>query len=51
MVLPSISAQNFVSVTPYIGVLFTILKRNKVSTLLEFQVFYRLYLGYSKFLD
>jgi hypothetical protein len=33
MVLPFISAPNFVSVTPYMGILFPILKRNKVSTL------------------
>jgi hypothetical protein len=33
MVLPSISALNFVSVTPSMGILFPILRRNKVSTL------------------
>jgi hypothetical protein len=33
MVLPSISASNFVSVTPSMGILFPILRRNKVSTL------------------
>ena len=33
MVLPSISAPNFVSVTPSMGILFPILIRSKVSTL------------------
>jgi hypothetical protein len=33
MVLPSVLAQNFVSVTPSMGVLFPLLRRNKVSTL------------------
>jgi hypothetical protein len=33
MVLPSVSAPNFVSVTPSTGILFLILRRNKVSTL------------------
>ena len=33
MVLPSVSAPNFVSVTPSMGILFPILRRNKVSTL------------------
>jgi hypothetical protein len=33
MVLPSISAPIFVSVTPSMGILFLILKRNKVFTL------------------
>jgi hypothetical protein len=54
---PFISAPNFVSVTPSIGVLFPILRRGKVSTLwssffLSFMCFanYILYLGYSKFL-
>jgi hypothetical protein len=32
MVLPSVSALNFVSVTPYMGILFFILRRNEVST-------------------
>ena len=35
MVLPSISALNFVSVTPSMGILFQILRRNKVSTFLS----------------
>jgi hypothetical protein len=56
MVLPSVSAPNFVSVTPYIGILFPILRRNEVSTLwssffLSFMCVCELYLGYSKFLD
>jgi hypothetical protein len=33
MVLPSISAPNFVSVTPSMGILFLLLRRNEVSTL------------------
>ena len=33
MVLPSVSAPNFVSVTPSMGILFPILRRNKLSTL------------------
>ena len=33
MVLPSVSALNFVSVTPSMGILFPILKRSEVSTL------------------
>jgi hypothetical protein len=36
MVLPSISAPNFVSVTPSMGILFPILRRNEVSTLQSF---------------
>jgi hypothetical protein len=32
MVLPSVSALNFVSVTPSMGILFPILRRNEVST-------------------
>jgi hypothetical protein len=31
--LPSVSAPNFVSVTPSMGILFPILRRNEVSTL------------------
>jgi hypothetical protein len=33
MVLPSVSAPNFVSVTPSMGILFPIVRRNEVSTL------------------
>jgi hypothetical protein len=33
MVLPSVLALNFVSVTPSMGILFPILRRNEVSTL------------------
>jgi hypothetical protein len=33
MALPSVSSSNFVSVTPYTGILFPILRRNEVSTL------------------
>ena len=54
---PFISAPNFVSVTPSMGVLFPILRRGKVSTLWSsfFLSFMRLancilYLGYPKFL-
>ena len=57
MVHPFISAPNFVSVTPSMGVLFPILRRGKVSTLwssffLRFMCFANcnLYFGYSKFL-
>ena len=57
MVLPSISAQNFVSVTPSMCILFPILRRNEVSILwssffLSFMCFSNciLYLGYYKFL-
>ena len=32
MVVPSISSLNFVSITPYMGILFPILRRNEVST-------------------
>ena len=35
----SISAPNFVSVTPSMGILFPILRRNEVVFLLEFHVF------------
>ena len=53
IVIPSISAPHFVSVTPSIGILFFLLRRIKVLhtlvyLLLEFHVFYKLYLGYSK---
>jgi hypothetical protein len=48
MVHPFISAPNFVSVTPSMGVLFPILRRGSVHTLvfvlLEFHVFSKLYL-------
>jgi hypothetical protein len=57
MVHPFVSAPNFVSVTPSMGVLFPIQRRGKVSTLwssffLSFMCFANciLYLGYSKFL-
>ena len=52
MVLPAFSALNFVSVTPSMAILFPILRRNEVSfgLPLEFHVFYKLYLGYSKFM-
>jgi hypothetical protein len=55
MVHPFVSAPNFVSVTPSMGVLFPILRRGLnvhtlVFVLLEFHVFCKLYLGYSKFL-
>ena len=55
MVHPFILAPNFISVTPFIGILFPILRRNEVSThvvfpLLDFLVFCKLYLGCSMFL-
>jgi hypothetical protein len=52
MILFSVSALNFVSVTPSMGILLPILRRNEVSPLwsffLEFHVFCKLYLGYSR---
>jgi hypothetical protein len=50
MVVPSVSASHFVSVTPSICILFPLLRRIEVSTLLEFHVFCKLNLGYSKLL-
>ena len=55
MVHPFVSAPNFVSVTPSMGILFPNLRRNEVSMswssfFLIFLVFCKLYLGYSKFL-
>jgi hypothetical protein len=57
MLNPFVSAPNFVSVTPSMGVLFPVLRRGKVSTLwssffLSFMCFANcnLDLGYSKFL-
>jgi hypothetical protein len=55
IVLPSVSAPNFVSVTPSMGILFPHSKKEQsihtlVFLLLEFHVFCKLYLGYSKFL-
>ena len=48
MVYPFVSAPNFVSVTPSMGVLLPILRRGSVHTLvfvlLEFHVFCKLYL-------
>ena len=54
MVLPSISAPNFVSVTPSMGILFPILRSNKVSTLwssffLSFKCFANCILGILSF--
>ena len=56
MVIPSVSAPNFVSVTPSMGVLFPILRRGIVSTLqssffLSFMCLANciLYLGYPRF--
>jgi hypothetical protein len=55
LVIPSVSAPYFVSVTPSIGILFPLLRRIEVSTilvflLLEFHLFCKLYLGYSELL-
>ena len=55
MVQTLVLAPNFVSVTPSMGILFPILRRDKVThtlvfLLLEFHVLCKLYLGYSKFL-
>jgi hypothetical protein len=54
MVLPSVSATNFVFVTPYMGILFPILRRDKVSTLwssffLSFMCFANCILGILSF--
>jgi hypothetical protein len=54
MVLPSVSAPNFVSVTPSMGNLFPILRRNEVSTLwssliLSFMCFANCILGILSF--
>ena len=50
IVLPSVSASNFVCVISSMGILFPILRRNEVSTLvdllLDFHVFCKFYLGY-----
>jgi hypothetical protein len=48
MVLPSVSAQNSVSITPSMGILFPM--HTLIFLLLELHVFYKLYLGYAKFL-
>ena len=54
MVLPFVLAPNFVSVTPSMGVLFPILRRNEVSprwsSFLIFLFFCKFYLGHSKIL-
>ena len=54
MVLPSLSALNFVSVTPSMGILLPILRRNKISTLwssffLSFMCFANCILGILSF--
>jgi hypothetical protein len=50
VVLPSVSALNFVSVTPSMGILFPLLRRNEISTLwssffLSFMCFLNCILG------
>ena len=51
MVHPFVLAPNFVLATPSMGVLFPILRRNEISTVLVFLlVFYELYLGYFELL-
>ena len=54
IVHPFVLAPNFVSVTPFMGIVFLILRRNEVSThwsyLLLIFLFYKLYLGYSMLL-
>jgi hypothetical protein len=55
MVLPSFSAPNFVSVIPYMGIFVPHSKEGQsigtlIFLLLEFHVFCKLYLGYSKLL-
>jgi hypothetical protein len=54
IVIPSISSTNFVSVTPSMGILFPILRKNKVSTLwysffLSFMCFTNCILGILSF--
>jgi hypothetical protein len=54
MVLPSVSAPNFLSITPSLGILFPILRRNEVSTLwasffLSFMCFANCILGILSF--
>ena len=54
IVLPSVSAPNFVSVTPSMGILFLILRRNNISTLwsslfLSFMCFANCILGILSF--
>jgi hypothetical protein len=54
MVLPSVSAPNFVSVTPSMGILFPIQRRNEVSILwssffLSFMCFANFFLGILSF--
>ena len=54
MVIPSISASHFVSVTPSMGILFPLLRRSKVSTLwsslfLSFMCFVNFILGILSF--
>ena len=54
MVLPSVSAPNFISVTPSMGILFSILRRSEVSTLwssffLSFMCFANCILGILSF--
>jgi hypothetical protein len=54
MVISSVSAPNFVSVTPSMDIISPFLRRIKVSTLvfllLEFRVVCELYLGFSELL-
>jgi hypothetical protein len=53
MVIPSVSASHFVSVTPSMGIFFPLLRRTKVSTLwssfLSFMCFANCFLGISSF--
>jgi hypothetical protein len=45
MVHPFVSAPNFVSVTPFMGILFSILRRNEVST--RWSSFFLIFLGFA----
>jgi hypothetical protein len=54
--LPSLSAPNFVSVTPSMGIFLPLSKKDRsihtsVFLLLEFHVLCKLYLGYSELLE
>jgi hypothetical protein len=49
MILPSVSALIFVSVTPFMGMLFLLLRRNEVSVLWSFLTFANCILGILSF--
>jgi hypothetical protein len=45
IVLPSVSSPNFVSITPYLGILFPVLRWNEVST--HWTSFFLIFLGFA----